>query len=92
MEKQLAFNASGNLYVAEVQVSADYNIHIEMEGKGTIEVFQRGCSQGEYRRAYIESKWGRVIDADFCHAVYPKYIRIAVTSKVVKAFITEAQS
>lgn len=61
-------------------------------GKTERAVNQIHTNEGKYRRSYIELKWGDVIDADFCHAVYPKYIKIVVSSKVTKATIREAGS
>lgn len=89
-ERILTFNKVGETYEAETTVNADYNLHIETEESGSVQIFQRGSDEGKYRRSYVESKWGDVIDADFCHAVYPKFIKIVVTSKVTKATIREA--
>lgn len=90
-QKELSFSKENGYYVSETSVNSDYNLHIEMEdGKGSVEIFQRGSDSGEYRRVYIETAWGKVMDADFQHAVYPKYIKIRVRSKVVMATIREA--
>lgn len=91
-QRELLFNEEGKSFVSETKVNSDYNLHIEMESGGTLEIYLRGSDEGKYRRAYIELKWGDVIDADFCHAVYPKYIKIVVSSKVTKATIREAGS
>lgn len=91
-QRELLFNEEGKSFVSETKVNSDYNLHIEMESGGTLEIYQRGSDEGKYRRSYIELKWGDVIDADFCHAVYPKYIKIVVSSKVTKATIREAGS
>lgn len=90
-EKTLSFNKNGNKYVAETTVNADYNLHIETEGKMSVSIFQRGSDQGKYRRCYVEHKWDEVLDADFRHAVYPKYIRIEVDKEVTKATVREAE-
>lgn len=91
-QRELLFNEEGKSFVSETKVNSDYNLHIEMESGGTLEIYQRGSDEGKYRRSYIELKWGDVIDAVFCHAVYPKYIKIVVSSKVTKATIREAGS
>lgn len=91
-QRELLFNEEGKSFVSETKVNSDYNLHIEMESGGTLEIYQRGSDEGKYRRSYIELKWEDVIDADFCHAVYPKYIKIVVSSKVTKATIREAGS
>lgn len=89
-EKQLVFNPDENMFSAEVQVNADYNLHIEMEEVGSFVLYQRGSNEGRYKKCYQQSSWGEVIDADFCHAVYPKNIKISVTNKPVRATIREA--
>lgn len=89
-EKQLVFNPDENMFSAEIQVNADYNLHIEMEEVGSFILYQRGSNEGRYKKCYQQSSWGEVIDADFCHAVYPKNIKISVTNKPVKATIREA--
>ena len=91
-ERTLSFNKVGDLYETETTVNADYNLHIETEDPASVQIFQRGSDEGKYRRSYVESKWGDVIDADFCHAVYPKYIKIVVSSKFAKSTIREAGS
>ena len=89
-EKVLSFSKQGDWYVAETEVNSDYNLHIEMDGKATLEIYQRGSNEGKYRRCYFESKWGDVIDADFHHGVYPKFLQIRVNAKVTKSTIREA--
>lgn len=90
-QRELSFNEQNGYYISEEKVNADYNLHIEMEEeKGSVEIYQRGNDSGEYRRVYTQTGWGKVVDADFQHAVYPKYIKIKVRSKVVMATIREA--
>ena len=66
-QRELLFNEEGKSFVSETKVNSDYNLHIEMESGGTLEIYQRGSDEGKYRRSYIELKWGDVIDADFCN-------------------------
>ena len=44
-EKQLVFNPDENMFSAEVQVNADYNLHIEMEEVGSFILYQRGSTR-----------------------------------------------
>lgn len=59
-------------------------------------IYQRGTDSGQYATCNIGTdlayNQGQVIDHDFQHGVYPKYIRIESGSEVTSATLTEAQS
>lgn len=77
---------NGN-YAAEVQVSGDFNIHIETKEKSTIAIYQRGSENGEY--AVVTTFQGKkVFDYDFGALVYPKYIKVVSGSEVVNGVVT----
>lgn len=92
----LTFNLKNGIYVAETTVNADYNLHIERVGGGRFNIYQRGAATGEYvscvglptQLVYSAPK---VIDWDFSHGVYPKYLRIESETQVTSAEITEAK-
>ena len=43
-QRELLFNEEGKLFVSETKVNSDYNLHIEMESGGTLEIYQRGSA------------------------------------------------
>lgn len=40
-QRELLFNEEGKSFVSETKVNSDYNLHIEMESGGTLEIYQR---------------------------------------------------
>lgn len=93
---ELQFTQNGNQWIAETTVNAPYNLHIERKGTGKFMIYQRGTDSGQYAQCSIGPDMaynqGQVIDHDFKHEVYPKYIRIESGSEVTTATLTEAQS
>lgn len=86
---ELTFEKVGNQYVAEFQAPSDFNLHIEREEIGVLEVHQRGSEEGKYDFAWSTGVSGRkVVDYDFGALVYPKWIKVVSGSEVVKAFVT----
>lgn len=49
---ELTFEKVGNQYVAEFQAPSDFNLHIEREEIGVLEVHQRGSEEGKYDFAW----------------------------------------
>lgn len=85
MNLEFKQQSNGN-YAAEVQVTGDFNIHIETKEKSTIAIYQRGSENGEY--ASVTTFNGkRVIDCDFGALVYPKYIKVVSGSEVLSASV-----
>lgn len=86
---ELTFEKVGNQYVAEFEAPSDFNLHIEREEIGILEVHQRGSEEGKYDFAWGTGVNGRkVVDYDFGALVYPKWIKVVSGSEVVKAFVT----
>lgn len=86
---EITFEKVGNQYVAEFEATNDFNLHIEREEIGTLEVYQRGTPEGKYDFAWSSGIGARkVIDYDFGALVYPKYIKVISESEVVKGEIT----
>lgn len=80
MTLEFVFDEALKSYVAEFEATADFNLHLEREGKsGVLMVEQRGTTEGD---AYAVTKvWQGfnappVFDCDFAAIVYPKYIRV----------------
>jgi hypothetical protein len=76
---ELAFTKIDGRYIAEFQVSADFNLHIERDETGPIILYQRTTSQGEYdyvKNFGFKQDGNKVIDLDFQSLVYPKWIKV----------------
>lgn len=85
---ELTFEKVGNQYVAEFQAPSDFNLHIEREEIGVLEVHQRGSEEGKYDFAWSTGVSGRkVVDYDFGALVYPKWIKVVSGSEVVNASV-----
>lgn len=88
---ELVFNeVAEKVYEAEFEVTGDFNLHLERENTGSLVVSQRGTSSGEYVSSFALSTYEgqRVIDFDFGALVYPKWIKVTSSSKVVKGEVT----
>ena len=85
----LEFTKKQDRWVSEIEVTADFNLHIEGV-LGTVSVFQRTTSSGQY--AYVKgaksSPLSTVYDMDFTALVYPKYIKVVSGSEVVEGVVT----
>ena len=85
---ELVFEKVSNQYVAEFEATNDFNLHIEREEIGVLEVHQRGSEEGKYDFAWGTGINGRkVIDYDFGALVYPKYIKVVSSSEVLSASV-----
>lgn len=85
---ELTFEKVGNQYVAEFEAPSDFNLHIERNNTGVLEVHQRGSAEGAYDFAWGTGVNGRkVIDYDFGALVYPKWIKVVSGSEVISASV-----
>ena len=86
---ELNFERIDNLYVAELEVTSDFNLHIERDTEGRLDIYQRTAG-GQYE--YINDiGWLNrrlVYDYDFTALVYPKYIKIVTSVLPLVATIT----
>lgn len=83
---KLEFNLTQNgTYVAEVNVTGDFNLHLETKG-GIVNMLQRGSEEGSFAPVTSWSK-ANVIDRDFGGLVYPKTIKIVSSSEVVNGYV-----
>lgn len=53
---ELSFQKQGNLWVAEFEVTGDFNLHLERISKGSIAVSQRSTVSGGYDTAFYRAK------------------------------------
>lgn len=90
---ELKFQKIKNEWVAEFVATNNFNLHLEREDRGSLEVMQRGTETGEYTRAFTRgiNEGKRVFDYDFGALVYPKWIRIESGSKVLSCTVTQAE-
>lgn len=94
----LSFTQVGNEWQAEATVTGDYNLHLEREGGGSLNIFQRATASGQYMVCtgmpdWLERHAGQVIDWAFGHGVYPEgglHILIKSGSKVTGGTLSTA--
>lgn len=73
----IVFNKDGNKWVAEFEVSADFNLHIEKPQIGYLYMQQRSTSgkwDSVHKFQVADSDY--IVDYDFAALVYPKQIRL----------------
>lgn len=89
---ELNFTENEGKYIAEVKVTADFNLHIEREGSGFLNVSVRTTEDGAYDSVKGASfnYADPVVDCDFTGVIYPKYIKIVSKVQPTKAVITSA--
>jgi hypothetical protein len=86
----IQFQKEGLHWVAEFQVTADFNLHLEREGTGSLRIMQSTVSGGMYDRV----KGGSfnyndlVVDIDFTSVIYPKFIQVISMSEPTLAEVT----
>ena len=90
---ELKFENQGTSWVAEFEVTGDFNLHVERVSGGRFLVYQKSVSDGEYD---IVDGVGRldhkdVIDLDFTALVYPKFIKVVSEAEVTRATVTFAE-
>lgn len=89
---ELNFTENEGKYIAKVKVTADFNLHIEREGSGFLNVSVRTTEDGAYDSVKGASfnYADPVVDCDFTGVIYPKYIKIVSKVQPTKAVITSA--
>lgn len=86
----IQFQKEGNRWIAEFQVTADFNLHLEREGTGSLRVMQSTMSGGKYDhiRGGSFNYDDLVVDVDFTSIVYPKFIQVISMSEPTLAEVT----
>ena len=87
---ELKFEQVNNLYVAEFEVTSDFNLHIERKKTGYITIKQRTTPYGEYDSvdgANI-ARTDMVIDLTLWDLVYPKWIKVVSEAEVTMGIVT----
>lgn len=88
----LKFTKEGSRYVAEVEVTSDFNLHIEREKGGVIFLQVRTSPTGGFDSVsgFNIANLDPIVDYDFSALVYPKTIRIVSEVEPTMAEITFA--
>lgn len=88
---ELNFIKENNNYVAEFEVTADFNLHIERDEPGILALYQRTTTSGEYAEieGTREYRYKEVYDCDFVGYIYPKYIKVMSANEPTMAVVTE---
>ena len=79
---ELTFLKDGNKWVAEVEVNADFNLHIE-KGAGSLSVLQTSVPGGKYDSvpSLRMSPEDSALDKDVTALLYPKTLLIEAYTK-----------
>lgn len=90
---ELSFVKNEKVFVAEFEVTGDFNLHIE-KPSGKVVVYQRTAG-GKYSKVLgFSGNYGfyddKVIDYDFTALVYPKSIKIECEVEPTLAVVTLA--
>lgn len=86
---EIQFTNIDNLWVAEFEVTKDFNLHLERDTEGRLDIYQRTAG-GDYEYIYDIGYLNKrtVYDNDFQALVYPKWIKIKSAVKPLVATIT----
>lgn len=86
---EIQFTNINNLWVAEFEVTSDFNLHLERDTEGRLDIYQRTAG-GDYEYIYDIGYLNKrtVYDNDFQALVYPKWIKIKSAVKPLIATIT----
>lgn len=89
----LTFQKVDRYYEVEVEVTSDFNLHIERDTAGYLVLQVRTTNSGGYDRVrgFNVANLDPVVDYDFSGLVYPKTIRIESEVEPTMAEITFAE-
>jgi hypothetical protein len=86
---ELTFEQIDGYWISEFEVTSDFNLHIERDTEGRLDIYQRTAG-GRYEYindiGYLEKRL--VYDYDFSALVYPKFIKIKSKVKPLICTIT----
>lgn len=86
---ELIFEKEHGMYVAEFQAMGDFNIHLERNDRGILNILQSTVADGKYDSISTHNViQDRVFDCDFTAMIYPKYIKIISNTEVTRCVIT----
>ena len=79
---ELVFNQTDNKWVAEFEAAAHFNLHLERDSEGRLDIYSNGVLVD---LPYLNKK--KVIDMD-CHILFAKKIKVVSGSKPSMMVIT----
>lgn len=86
---ELIFAKEHDMYVAEFVATGDFNIHLERNDRGILNILQSTVADGKYDSISSHNIiQDRVFDCDFTAMIYPKYIKIISNTEVTRCVIT----
>lgn len=88
---ELEFSKVNESYVAEFEVTSDFNLHLEGVPENKVLIYQRGTAMGQF--AFVECgtprvSYDMVYDFDFSALVYPKHLRVMCEVEPTYAEVT----
>lgn len=89
---EIKFEKIDNVYVSEITITSNCNIHIEREELGMFTIESRGSKQGKYvpmEEGHYGDKY--IIDVDMLGNIYPKYIKVTSISMPTYAEVNFAE-
>ena len=83
------FKSNTKSWVAEFEVTSDFNLHIEKAERGELRVYQKTAGN-KYAEINTPSDLvdNKVVDCDFSGSVYPKRIKIVSEIEPTYAEVT----
>lgn len=89
----ITFNKVGELWEAEFEATADFNIHLERNKGGVFKVYLKTAGSEyalveELDKMYTQYKG--VVDYDFTGAIFPKMIKVVSATEPTLAVVTFA--
>lgn len=87
---EINFIKENDLYIAEFEVTNDFNIHIERENHGMLAFYQKTVANGEYAEItdFKQLIRDKIFDSDFTGVIYPKYIKVVSGVEVINSELT----
>lgn len=82
MKVVLNFTKQKGLYVAEAEITGEFNLHLEKDGTGKVSLYQDTSGRNTGGLIYEAKGVPAVYDQDFSCLVYPKKMRIVSTVPV----------
>ena len=87
---ELEFKKVGSRFEAEFEATDNFNLHIDREENGDVQIFQKASAECEYATepSWEEEFASKNIDKDFSMLVYPKFIKVVSGSPVTRCVAT----
>ena len=86
---ELKFENQGTSWVAEFEVTGDFNLHVERVSGGRFLLYQKTVKDGKYAICHGLGRQDHkdVIETTLFDLVYPKWIKVVSKSEVTRAVV-----